>query len=725
MKKISILNFRNIGVDEATELYLADEGGISLILGENNVGKSNVLEAIGKLGDGGDFTEGDIPEYFHYERNKKIENEKISVKYEYGETPIIERDDREIDFDGKNYGVWLDENTTNICLKIENLDTQEELKNKLNADVKGGPLYLIVEKGNDEDNKRDALAIISPSAQKKFLCVADDFAHGRGEGVFHCFAIKNYHSGKKPKESIELNKSDLIFFPDQRRDRVASGGALQKYLVEKAYSVKDVKPETASKKDSYIEKSMTKQQIEDRADGKPIKTASGEPTVSVLSGFKSSIFSMNGVTDDKEGTEAPKVYFYEEKIISDEELKCKASEIGKSEFFRGFFKAVNIDMSLLEQYYSKKSRKQNRLKTVEDSINANQMVELNKLFGKFIEGREDSETYAFTIALGEEDISLIIKKDSFGVDLSKQSSGFRALFNFYFGFLYSKDLKRGDLVLMDEPDRPFNACTQINLKSLLRDFGAENGVNFIVSTHSKYFIETRRLEEIKLVINNDYGDGATIVNDFGCLAEGEHDSLKRIINAVGGRSLLELIDGKDKIVFVEGITDYNYYTAAFQDYERRTAGGKLKNGLLFIPIGGLGLLDTYKCARGANEKPKATSEQEQIKADLIALSRSIRDQRTILLVDGDYAGECMKTLEDTKVDNFIVIMLSEIFDKKDEVVEVEDLFDKDGNYRRYLMQAKYSNMARNFKADAEKKSIFSKSEQERFAKLFRYLLQEV
>lgn len=725
MKKISILNFRNIGVDEATELYLVDEGGISLILGENNVGKSNVLEAIGKLGDGGDFTEGDIPEYFHYERNKKIENEKISVKYEYGETPIIERDDREIDFDGKNYGVWLDENTTNICLKIENLDTQEELKNKLNADVKGGPLYLIVEKGNDEDNKRDALAIISPSAQKKFLCVADDFAHGRGEGVFHCFAIKNYHSGKKPKESIELNKSNLIFFPDQRRDKVASGGALQKYLVEKAYSVKETKPETASKKDSYIEKSMTKQQIEDRADGKPIKTASGEPAVSVLAGFKSSIFSMNGAINDKEGTEAPKVYFYEEKIISDEELKCKASEIGKSEFFRGFFKAVNIDMSLLEQYYSKKSRKQNRLKTVEDSINANQMVELNKLFGKFIEGREDSETYAFTIALGEEDISLIIKKDSFGVDLSKQSSGFRALFNFYFGFLYSKDLKRGDLVLMDEPDRPFNACTQINLKSLLRDFGAENGVNFIVSTHSKYFIETRRLEEIKLVINNDYGDGATIVNDFSCLAEGEHDSLKRIINAVGGRSLLELIDGKDKIVFIEGITDYNYYTAAFQDYERRMVGGKLENGLLFIPIGGLGLLDTYKCARGANEKAKATSEQEQIKADLIALSRSIRDQRTILLVDGDYAGECMKTLEDTKVDNFIVIMLSEIFDKKDEVVEVEDLFDKDGNYRRYLMQAKYSNMARNFKADAEKKSIFSKSEQERFAKLFRYLLQEV
>ena len=646
MKKISILNFRNIGIDQATELFLPDEGGISLILGENNVGKSNVLEAIAKLGDGGDFTEGDIPDYFYYDNEKEESDKKISVKYEYGETPIIERDDRELDFDGKNYGIWLDDNTTLNCMKIENLDSQDKLKKKLNADVKGGPLYLIVEKGNDEDNKRDALAIIAPNAQKKFLCVADDFSRGRGEGVFYCFAIKNYPSGKKPRESIELSKSNLVFFSDPRKDKVVSGETLQKYLVEKAYSVKETKSETSPKKDNYIERSMTKQQIEDRADGKLVRTASGKPAISALVGINATILNMNGAIVDKEGTNAPKVYFYEERVITDDELWCKASEIGKSEFFKGFFKAVGLDINLIEQYYAKKSRKQNRLKTVEDSINDNQMAELNKFFGKFIEGREDSETYAFRLTLDEERISLIIKKDSFGVDLSKQSSGFRALFNFYFGFLYSKGLKRGDVVLMDEPDRPFNACTQINLKSLLRDFGAENGVNFIVSTHSKYFIETRRLEEIKLVVSSDDGVGAVIVNDFSCLSEGEHDSLKRIRKAVGGRSLLELIDGKDKIVFVEGITDYNYYTAAFQDYERRVAGGKLENGLLFIPIGGLGLADTYKCTRGANEKPKATSEQEQIKRDLIALSRSIRDQRTILLVDGDYAGECMKTIED-------------------------------------------------------------------------------
>lgn len=78
---------------------------------------------------------------------------------------------------------------------------------------------------------------------------------------------------------------------------------------------------------------MTKQQIEDRAEGKVVKTASGKPAISALVGINATILNMNGAIVDKEGTNAPKVYLYEERVISDEELECKASEIGKSEFF--------------------------------------------------------------------------------------------------------------------------------------------------------------------------------------------------------------------------------------------------------------------------------------------------------------------------------------------------------------------------------------------------------
>ena len=50
MRKFIIKNYKNIGVDKEVSLDIPDQGGLCVILGENNAGKSNVLGALKSFG---------------------------------------------------------------------------------------------------------------------------------------------------------------------------------------------------------------------------------------------------------------------------------------------------------------------------------------------------------------------------------------------------------------------------------------------------------------------------------------------------------------------------------------------------------------------------------------------------------------------------------------------------------------------------------------------------
>ena len=54
---------------------------------------------------------------------------------------------------------------------------------------------------------------------------------------------------------------------------------------------------------------------------------------------------------------------------------------------------------------------------------------------------------------------------------------------------------------------------------------------------------------------------------------------------------LSLVGYDDKLIFVEGITDYNYLTAMNFLYEKERGG---KERLLFLPINGLGKMSTIE-----------------------------------------------------------------------------------------------------------------------------------
>ncbi|MBO6072117.1 ATP-binding protein [bacterium] len=146
--------------------------------------------------------------------------------------------------------------------------------------------------------------------------------------------------------------------------------------------------------------------------------------------------------------------------------------------------------------------------------------------------------------------------------------------------LADKNLKPGDIILMDEPATHLHTQGQEELRLFLKDFAVKNGVTFVLATHSPFFIDLNFLDEIRIV-NLEGSDICHIENDFYAIKEDDTDTLLPIKEALTTKSNV-LIDNDEIVIFVEGMMDYCYLTAmkfAFND--------EFKN-LVFIPIFGVG-----------------------------------------------------------------------------------------------------------------------------------------
>lgn len=270
----------------------------------------------------------------------------------------------------------------------------------------------------------------------------------------------------------------------------------------------------------------------------------------------------------------------------------------------------------------------------------------------------------------------MIWKNNIPLSYDLQSIGFKWFFSLYFSNVL-KNLKPGDILLFDEPGVHLHINGQRELRNFLKKLALDNGITIVISTHSPFLISLDNLDEIRLVENDESGS-LQVNNKFHLIGDKSTDILDNIKKALTINNNILFEEGS-KLIFVEGITDYNYLT-----------GMKLKlenyKNLYFIPINGL----------GKNDK----EQQEKI----AALVR-IWNQNPILLIDSDKVAKefsnkakntALKTISLDEIDStFLDYKIEDLFDKKDIETIGEKSFENSSTFKNFIDQYNISEKTKN------------------------------
>lgn len=600
---LKIKNFKNIGItkeeDQWERLYLNNSldkdkiGELIILIGENNVGKSNILDAINTISLASKSEKSQnfkncIPDFMGY--NDCFPKLKLVYKDDENNSEDEDKNnsyDLELNIDEEGNAELLNNlpKDTKIIEPQLTLDKiTEEFKSKFSSYTKEIMKYGYTERldiiKKDYDDIIDSKENINTKYEKlKVLYV-------KLNEFFKEFV--NYYNGKvyydnEKKKYLKFIDLDTIAYTEQKEVETYKDTIKEKYDID------------------FI----------------------------------------------------PNIVLYEEKHIKDEDLIAAPEKIKDSKFFNSLFKAIDYKTSVIATAYEKSKINPGYKDQYQDDINEKLKDKVSKRFNELYFQALGTQEYSFDIKLEKDQIYLSMRKNGNIITLAQQSVGFKWFFNFFFNFLYTNELKAGDIVLMDEPEIHLSIPGRRDLRKFIKKFAKDTGITFIATTHNPSFVDIDYLDELRIIKNNKDGIGVKIQSNFSALADDEVDTLDSIINSFG--ILRSDLTREYKIIFVEGITDYNYLTAFKLLYNKDKEDKKeydKKLNIVFIPIYGLGKDD--------NEMEKK-------------LDKLIKFKDAILLTDGDTRGNAFKKLCDNEKlkGRLTVIQLTEI---ENSFKNIENLF---------------------------------------------------
>lgn len=664
-RKFIFANFRNLGKANKNTLFLnaglgTMEGDLILIIGENNAGKTNALAALNAFGLK-TIKESDKPNFLYY---NEAHTPSISLVYKNSRT----KSPNSIEL------TYTENKNGEASQEIDKQATIKALQAKFQA------IKELIARDKDGD-------YIDDERWAKFNELEKELKQ------FHIDEIgKSYIPIAKFKEfyedlqdfcfgEIELKKSDSRGLYNHNQANIHSLDEKFKEFEARFLSEKNQSKFTELKNEWESLKEKWKWSFGDTSDAKFTMMqkfyASLQELLFPKDEFEKQILRYESSkctvkrTIDKDfetrfGIKAnPKIFFYKPTRLKDSDLSTTPNELENSVFFKSLCAALQDDkwQLLIKHYKEKKSAQRGQL---EEKINEHIKMSISKHFNKLY---NKDETYSFKLRLEENKLEFLLHKNGEALKLSEQSSAFEWFFNFFFNFLHAQTLNKGDLVLIDELETHFSVPAQRELRTFLKAYAKRNGITFIATTHSPFLADIEHLDELRIIKQQDDG-GADIINDFSLFSKDKTrvDALKDIKKAFGMQGLVS-----KRVIFVEGITDYNYLTKFKQLYKQEK---KVKLNLAFLPVGGLG-------------DPKNSNDEKA--KHLIEELPELIDRHAILLVDNDGKGKSFQKQAE-KCKDLTVVRIDEAFEDsqaKSTIKEIETLFSQaDKEKYKEILQAK-------------------------------------
>lgn len=301
--------------------------------------------------------------------------------------------------------------------------------------------------------------------------------------------------------------------------------------------------------------------------------------------------------------------------------------------------------------------------------------------------------------------------------LSQQSTGFQWAFNFMFGFLYNVgsnfSFNKNIIYVMDEPATHLSVPAKKEFRKFLKEYAHKHNTTFVLATHDPFLVDTDHLDEIRIVEKKE--EGSAIENTFNY-------SLKNDANRNS--------DALDKIKRSFGVSQHVFhnpqkhriifvegttdycYLSAFKLYFNEREFKNDPIPFTFLPISGL------------------KKEPNEMKETIQKLRKL--DNNPIVLIDDDRKdgsdpqqakSEQFKRANEEMPDSITILQLSSC---DENFKQIEDCFS--ANDKEEYAKNKCKELSMAFKTRllySEKDDVVGEETKKNFLKLFEWIKERV